>query len=92
MASTRFTRTGGAPQVDRDELVATREFLRWPRRRRRMDVAGRAGTGHRRLPSSTIPAGCSRCTGALSIIFNGEIYNYRELRARPKRAKRLHLN
>jgi asparagine synthase (glutamine-hydrolysing) len=78
---------GGAPQVDRDELVATREFLRtrgpdaageW------MSPDGRVGLGHRRLAIIDLsPAGAQPMHhGALSIIFNGEIYNYRELRAR----------
>jgi asparagine synthase (glutamine-hydrolysing) len=75
-----------APPVDRDELIATRECLRsrgpdaadaW------IDAGGRVGLGHRRLAIIDLsPAGAQPMHfGALTIIFNGEIYNYRELRA-----------
>src|SRR5205809_3535896 len=75
-----------APPVDRDELVTTRECLR----SRGPDAAdawvspgGRVGLGHRRLAIiDRSPAGAQPMHfGALTIIFNGEIYNYRELRA-----------
>ncbi|MEK6373265.1 MAG: asparagine synthase (glutamine-hydrolyzing) [Acidobacteriota bacterium] len=75
-----------APPVDRDELIATRECLRsrgpdaagaW------IEPGGRVGLGHRRLAIIDLsPAGAQPMHfGALTIIFNGEIYNYRELRA-----------
>src|SRR2546430_2748146 len=76
----------GAPPVDRDELVATRECLR----SRGPDAAatwlspdGRVGLGHRRLAIIDLsPAGAQPMHHrSLTIIFNGEIYNYRELRA-----------
>jgi asparagine synthase (glutamine-hydrolysing) len=74
------------PPVDRDELIATRECLRsrgpdagdaW------IEPGGRVGLGHRRLAIIDLsPAGAQPMHfGALTIIFNGEIYNYRELRA-----------
>src|SRR5262245_37424437 len=74
-----------APPVDRDELVATRERLRsrgpdagdaW------VDAGGRVGLGHRRLAIIDLsPAGAQPMHfGALTIVFNGEIYNYRQLR------------
>src|SRR5262245_1323318 len=74
-----------APTVDGDELIATRECLR----ARGPDAAdawlapgGRVGLGHRRLAIIDLsPAGAQPMHfGALTIIFNGEIYNYRELR------------
>ena len=77
-----------APPVDRDEVLAMRErmFARGP------DGAGewfsedgRVGLGHRRLSIIDLsPAGAQPMFNAdrsLAIIFNGEIYNYRELRA-----------
>ena len=75
-----------APPVDREELIAVRECLRsrgpdagdaW------VSPDGRAGLGHRRLAIIDLsPAGAQPMHfGALTIIFNGEIYNYRELRA-----------
>src|SRR5205807_9315906 len=74
-----------APPADRDGLVATGEGLRT----RGPDAAGmwlspggRVGLGHRRLAIIDLsPAGAQPMHfGALTIIFNGEIYNYRELR------------
>jgi asparagine synthase (glutamine-hydrolysing) len=75
-----------ATPVDGDELIATRECLR----SRGPDAAdawispdGRVGLGHRRLAIIDLsPAGAQPMHfGTLTIIFNGEIYNYRELRA-----------
>jgi asparagine synthase (glutamine-hydrolysing) len=77
----------GAPRVDREELVASRECMR----SRGPDAAdvwisgdGRVGLGHRRLSIIDLsPAGAQPMRrGERVIIFNGEIYNYRELRAR----------
>src|SRR5438105_3781393 len=75
-----------APPVDRDELIATRECMRlrgpdasaeW------LSADGRIGLGHRRLAIIDLsPAGAQPMHFRdLSIVFNGEIYNYRELRA-----------
>jgi len=75
-----------APPVDREELIATRECLlsrgpdagdAW------VSADGRVGLGHRRLAIIDLsPAGAQPMHfGTLTIIFNGEIYNYRELRA-----------
>ncbi|HUJ14774.1 MAG TPA: asparagine synthase (glutamine-hydrolyzing) [Thermoanaerobaculia bacterium] len=82
-----------APAVDREELVATRECMRsrgpdaasmW------ISADARVGLGHRRLaiidlsPGGAQPmcrASASLGAGAENaIVFNGEIYNYRELR------------
>jgi asparagine synthase (glutamine-hydrolysing) len=72
--------------VDRDELVVTSECMRT----RGPDAEGvwlqddrRAGLAHRRLSIIDLsPAGAQPMHyRSLSIIFNGEIYNYAELRA-----------
>ena len=74
-----------APAVDRDELIVTRECMR----PRGPDAEGiwisddeRVGFAHRRLSIIDLsPAGAQPMhRGALSIIFNGEIYNYESLR------------
>ena len=76
-----------AKPVDRDELIASRECMR----SRGPDAAdawvsedGRVGLGHRRLAIIDLsPAGAQPMhRGKLAIIFNGEIYNYREIRER----------
>jgi asparagine synthase (glutamine-hydrolysing) len=78
---------GAAPAVDRDEVIATRECMlsRGP------DAGdawfsddGRVGLGHRRLAIIDLSPGGAQPKhfNQLTIIFNGEIYNYRELRAR----------
>src|SRR5438876_972458 len=76
-----------APAVDREELIATRECMR----SRGPDASsmwiapdGRVGLGHRRLAIIDLsPAGEQpMCRAQNVIIFNGEIYNYRELRSR----------
>jgi asparagine synthase (glutamine-hydrolysing) len=75
-----------APAIDRDEVIATREFMHsrgpdagdaW------FSADGRVGLGHRRLAIIDLSPGGAQPMhfGALSIVFNGEIYNYRELRA-----------
>jgi len=75
-----------APAVDRDEVIATRECMH----SRGPDAGdawfsddGRAGFGHRRLAIIDLSPGGAQPMhfGPLSIVFNGEIYNYRELRA-----------
>src|SRR5437773_1342128 len=80
-----FAYRDGAPHVDRSELIITSECLRT----RGPDAEGswtsddhRVGLGHRRLAIIDLsPAGAQPMHyGALSIIFNGEIYNYEELR------------
>ncbi|MEA2339885.1 MAG: hypothetical protein QOE82_3892, partial [Thermoanaerobaculia bacterium] len=77
---------GAAPDVDHDEVIATRECMHsrgpdagdaW------FSADGRVGLGHRRLaiidlsPGGAQPKHFER----LALVFNGEIYNYRELRA-----------
>jgi asparagine synthase (glutamine-hydrolysing) len=75
-----------APSVDREELVATRECMHsrgpdagdaW------IGADGRVGLGHRRLAIIDLSPGGAQPMrrGELVISFNGEIYNYRELRA-----------
>jgi asparagine synthase (glutamine-hydrolysing) len=80
-----FAYGGDAPNVDRDELIVSRETMR----SRGPDAEGlwisddqRVGLAHRRLSIIDLsPAGAQPMHhGALSIIFNGEIYNYQELR------------
>ena len=81
-----FAYGSAAPPVDRDEVIATRECMlsRGP------DAGdawfsddGRVGFGHRRLAIIDLSPGGAQPKhfGSLTIIFNGEIYNYRELRA-----------
>jgi asparagine synthase (glutamine-hydrolysing) len=81
-----FAYAAGAPPVDREELLATRECMR----ARGPDAAdawfsadGRVGLGHRRLAIIDLSPGGAQPMrrGELALIFNGEIYNYRELRA-----------
>src|SRR5438132_2810458 len=80
-----FAYRDSAPPVDRDELISTRECMRsrgpdaasdW------IDSDARVGFGHRRLAIIDLsPGGAQPMTrGHNVIIFNGEIYNYRELR------------
>ena len=82
-----FVWRDGAPPVDREELLRSRECMRM----RGPDAAdvwisddGRVGLGHRRLAIIDLsPAGAQPMRrGERVIIFNGEIYNFRELRAR----------
>ncbi len=82
-----FAYRPNAPAVDRDELIATRDAMR----SRGPDGAeswiapdGRAGFGHRRLAIIDLsPAGAQpMCRADNVIVFNGEIYNYRQLRER----------
>src|SRR5205823_8542982 len=76
-----------APAVDRDELVRTREAMHtrgpdaggaW------LSNDGRVGLGHRRLSIIDVSDRANQPMhgreGDLAIVFNGEIYNYRELR------------
>ncbi len=76
-----------APPIDADELTRTREAMRL----RGPDAAGlwltddrRVGLGHRRLSIIDITDRANQPMlsreGDLAIVFNGEIYNYRELR------------
>jgi asparagine synthase (glutamine-hydrolysing) len=76
----------GAPPVDAAELTACRDAMR----SRGPDGAdawvspdGRVGVGHRRLAIIDLSPGGAQPMrrGELVIVFNGEIYNYRELRA-----------
>ncbi|HEU4888648.1 MAG TPA: asparagine synthase (glutamine-hydrolyzing) [Thermoanaerobaculia bacterium] len=75
-----------APPVDADELLRSRECMRsrgpdaadvW------IDEQRRVGLGHRRLAIIDLSAGGAQPMrrGERVIIFNGEIYNYQELRA-----------
>jgi asparagine synthase (glutamine-hydrolysing) len=76
-----------APAVDVDELTRTRDAMRL----RGPDAAGqwvsddrRVGLGHRRLSIIDVSERANQpmrnLTGDLAIVFNGEIYNYQELR------------
>ncbi len=82
-----FAYRDGAPPVDPDELLRSRECMR----SRGPDAAdlwisddARVGLGHRRLAIIDLSAAGAQPMrrGERVIIFNGEIYNYRELRAR----------
>jgi asparagine synthase (glutamine-hydrolysing) len=81
-----FAYGGAAPAVDRDEVIATRECMH----SRGPDAGdawfsddGRVGLGHRRLAIIDLSPGGAQPKhfNQLTIVFNGEIYNYRELRA-----------
>ncbi len=78
----------GAPPVDRAELVAVRDAMavrgpdgagEW------LAPEGRVGFGHRRLSiidlSTSAHQPMSLDSGRLTVTYNGEIYNFRELRA-----------
>lgn len=80
-----FAYGDNAPPVDRHELITSREAMH----SRGPDAEGvwisrdeRVGLAHRRLSIIDLsPAGVQPMhLGPLSIIFNGEIYNYEELR------------
>ena len=80
-----FAYAPGAPGVDREELIATRECMR----ARGPDAAAewisadrRVGFGHRRLAIIDLsPAGAQPMQrDANVIVFNGEIYNFRDVR------------
>ena len=77
-----------ASPVDRDELVRTREAMHtrgpdaggaW------LSPDGRVGLGHRRLSIIDVSERANQPMlgreGDMAIVFNGEIYNYRELAA-----------
>jgi asparagine synthase (glutamine-hydrolysing) len=81
-----FAYRDAAPAVDHDEVIATREYMHsrgpdagdaW------FSADGRVGLGHRRLAIIDLSPGGAQPKhfGELTIVFNGEIYNYRELRA-----------
>ncbi len=81
-----FAYASDAPPVDQDELIASRECMR----SRGPDAADvwvsgdeRVGFGHRRLAIIDLSEGGRQPMrrGERVIVFNGEIYNYRELRA-----------
>jgi len=81
-----FAYRDSAPPVDRDEVIATRECMH----SRGPDAGdawfsddGRVGLGHRRLAIIDLSPGGAQTKhfGSLTLVFNGEIYNYRELRA-----------
>jgi asparagine synthase (glutamine-hydrolysing) len=82
-----FAYGAAAPPVDRDELIRVRDRMAsrgpdgaglW------ISADGRAGLGHRRLAiidlSDSGAQPMSGAGGRYQIVFNGEIYNYRELR------------
>src|SRR5262245_40001012 len=82
-----FAYASGSPPVDRDELRAVRDHMA----ARGPDGAGewhstdgRVGLGHRRLAiidlSERGAQPMASCDGTQVITFNGEIYNFRELR------------
>jgi asparagine synthase (glutamine-hydrolysing) len=83
-----FAHHPGAPGIDEGELTAIRDHMtprgpdgagNW------RDDQGRIGLGHRRLSIIDLSAGGAQPMHLperrLAIVFNGEIYNYRELRA-----------
>lgn len=83
-----FAYGSSAPPVDAEELDACRDhmaargpdaFASW------RDDSGRTGLAHRRLSIIDLDARSSQpmqdSDGRFVIVFNGEIYNYRELRA-----------
>ncbi|HXI70572.1 MAG TPA: asparagine synthase (glutamine-hydrolyzing) [Verrucomicrobiae bacterium] len=83
-----FVHDPSAPGVSEGELVAIRDYMK----QRGPDGAGlwfdanrRVGLGHRRLAVIDVSAGGAQPMllpeRQLAITFNGEIYNYRELRA-----------
>jgi len=85
--ATIFAYNSDAPPVDREELLRIRDRMTargpdgcgaW------YSADGRVGLGHRRLAvidlSETGAQPMANADGSLSITFNGEIYNYRELR------------
>jgi len=87
-----FAFHAGAPAVDADELLRTRESMR----NRGPDAAGswlssdrRIGLGHRRLSIIDVSDRANQPMvsreGDLVLTFNGEIYNYAELRAELER-------
>jgi asparagine synthase (glutamine-hydrolysing) len=83
-----FAYGSGAAPVDRAEVIRMREqmFARGPDGEGEwFSEDGRVGLGHRRLTIIDLsPAGAQPMWNAdrsLAIIFNGEIYNYRELRS-----------
>src|SRR5438477_8548583 len=83
-----FAYSAGAPPVDRAEVIRMREqmFARGPDGEGEwFSEDGRIGLGHRRLSIIDLsPAGAQPMWNAdrsLAIIFNGEIYNYAELRS-----------
>ena len=82
-----FSYSAAASPVDPDELLRSRECMR----SRGPDAADvwlsddrRVGLGHRRLAIIDLSAGGAQPMrrGQRVIVFNGEIYNYQELRAR----------
>ncbi len=82
-----FAYSADAPPVDPDELLRSRECMR----SRGPDAADvwlsddrRVGLGHRRLAIIDLSEGGAQPMrrGRRVIVFNGEIYNYQELRAR----------
>lgn len=83
-----FAYRSSAPDIDREELLAIRDQMR----SRGPDGKGewisfdrRVGLGHRRLSIIDLsPTGAQPMWNrdhSLGIVFNGEIYNYRELRS-----------
>lgn len=91
-----YAYAGAAPAIDRDELRSVRDHMA----ARGPDGAGewfspdgRVGLAHRRLAiidlSERGAQPMASADGQLVISFNGEIYNYRELRAALQRAGRV---
>jgi asparagine synthase (glutamine-hydrolysing) len=90
-----FAYQSGAPNVSRDEVIAMRDYMaargpdgvgEW------FSENGRVGLGHRRLSIIDLsPTGAQPMFNedkSLAIIFNGEIYNYRELRGKLEQSGR----
>src|SRR4051812_33049547 len=83
-----FAYHGAAPEVERDEVVRIRDHMtsRGPDGEGLWHSADRrVALGHRRLSIIDLsPAGAQpmwSADGSLAVVFNGEIYNYRALRA-----------
>ena len=76
-----------APPVDREELTASRECMRSrgpDAAGRWISAGGRVGLGHRRLAIIDLSSAGAQPMhrGERVIVFNGEIYNYQEIRRR----------
>src|SRR5206468_7598182 len=91
-----YAYAGAAPAIDRDELRTMRDHMaargpdgagEW------FSAEGRVGLGHRRLAiidlSERAAQPMPNADGSVVISFNGEIYNYRELKAQLERAGRV---
>src|SRR6266850_6750089 len=77
-----FRKDGGPPEIDLLEAMTSAIEHRGPDGQRTV-WRGPIGLGHRRLAIIDLVTGdqpMASSDGALEIVFNGEIYNFRELR------------